>query len=122
MHYNDSLHSNCDFIYNDVVFHSESNDKLKSVADYFENYLSLEYSKFIYNLIEEKIDNYLTNFNGKLLHISNLPRDEDLYQFENLIDLSHITDTHPGLMNHLSDEGNIKQFKIIDGYINVTLS
>ena len=106
VHYNDILHKNSDLIYADIKHHAKENKNLDSIVKYFENYYDDEYAVFVYNLIEEKIDNLLKDYNGIVIHMTHVER-RGLYVFKDMLDLSDFdTKKYRGLINHRSDEGN----------------
>jgi hypothetical protein len=106
VHKGDLLHNNACLIHTDIKYHAESNPELEPIVDYFEKYYDLDYAVFVYNLIEEKIDRMFDSYNGKVIHMTNLPR-TDLYQFDNMLDFSHLQGKkYHGLMNHYNDKAN----------------
>jgi len=106
VHKNDILHSNSDLIHTDIKHHATTRPELQCIVDYIEHYYDLDYAVFVYNLIEEKIDQMLSGYQGKIIHITNISR-EGLYKFNGkMISITNLFNKHPGLINHLSEHGN----------------
>mgnify|MGYP001085387861 FL=1 len=106
VHKDDPLHKNADLIHTDIKYHAKERPELQCIVDYFEQYNDINCSRFIYNLIEEKIDEIFKNYTGAVIHMTNLPRD-GLYKFKDMLDYSHFMGKqHRGLMNHYNDKTN----------------
>lgn len=108
VHFNDPLHKNADLIYTDLKHHADSNPKLNSLLDFFENYYDLDYACFIHNLILKEIDRYLEKYiNLKILHTNNLYFD-NCYQFPNHVYLNFekLFESNRGIYNHFDDKAN----------------
>ena len=106
VHKNDPLHGRSDLIHTDIKHHAKTNSNLQCIVDYIEYYYDLDYAVFVYNLIEEKIDQMLADYQGKIIHITNISR-KGLYKFnEPMTSISDIVNKHPGLINHLDKQGN----------------
>lgn len=113
VHKSDLLHKDADLIHTDIKYHAEFNSDLRVIVDYFEKYYDLEYARFVYNLIEEKIDRILDSFKGKVIHMTNLPRD-GLYKFKNMHDFSFLMGKrYHGTMNHYNQEANEIVFRTV---------
>lgn len=104
LHSQDPLHRGSDLIYSDIKEASTKHKHLKPITEFFENYIDLDYMEFVYQLICEKIDTLLSDFDGKVLHVSHLPWRSD-YQFANFVQLDLIQ-TNRGLLNHYDEIGN----------------
>lgn len=106
VHKNDPLHQNADLIYTDIKAHAEANSELTCIVDFYEKYFDLGYAAFVHNLICEKIDGMFQNYRGKVVHITNLPRD-GLYVFDDMLFFDNLTGKkYKGLMNHYNDRAN----------------
>ena len=117
VHHNDLLHKNSDLIYTDIVEHAKSNKSLSCIVDYYEKYFDLDYAKFVHSMTCEKIQNLLSTFTGKILHITNSSWDE-LHQFDNMINFEWVFRKHHGLINHYTDRGNEIIYDLIVKKIN----
>jgi hypothetical protein len=106
VHKNDLLHRNADLIYTDIQEHAKTRPELECIVEFYTKYFDLDYAAFMHNLICEKIDQHLQKFPGKVIHISNLPRD-GLYIFQDMVFFTELMDKrYKGIMNHYSDEAN----------------
>ena len=106
VHKNDLLHKDACLIYTDIKEHAKSNPELQSIVEFYEQYFDLDYAMFTYNLICEKIDHMFDNYQGRVVHITNLPRD-GLYVFDNMLFFTDLMGKkYKGLMNHYNDEAN----------------
>jgi len=106
IHKDDLLHKNADLIHTDIKHQSQTKPELQCIVDYFEKYYDLDYSRFVYNLIEEKIDGLFNNYTGKVIHMTNLLRD-NCYQFTDMLDCSDlIGKRYHGLINHYNNKAN----------------
>jgi hypothetical protein len=105
IHSASKLHAHSDLLYQDIKHHSQSQKKLLPLVDYFENYFDLEYAEFTHGLICEKIQTLLEPYQHKTLHVSHIGW-KNLYQFKRMIQFENLFETHPGLINHYSDQGN----------------
>jgi hypothetical protein len=101
IHSKDILHSDCDFIYNDIKANEEQHPELGSIVDYFEKYFDQDYAKFVHNLICEKIEKMVDGC--RVIHLINF---EDQYKFKNSMDFTSVFRTNRGLMNHFDEDGN----------------
>jgi hypothetical protein len=107
VHYSDKLHRNSDLIYEDLKEHEKTNKNLSSIIEYYENYFDIDYAIFIHNLICEKINNTVKEFN--VIHIVNIEWDK-LYQFSNMLNFEYLFKSHRGLMNHYDQFGNLEVY------------
>jgi hypothetical protein len=106
VHKNDSLHKDADLIHTDIKYHAKENKDLQVIVDYFEKYYDLDYACFVYNLIEEKIDRLLDEHQGRVIHMTNLPR-PGLYKFKNMLDFTFLMGKrYHGIMNHYNQQAN----------------
>ena len=118
VHSNDTLHKDSSLIYTDLVEHSKNFPELESIVNFYEKYFDLDYAKFIYNLIEEKIDQITAN-HKKVLHTSHIKR-KDLYKFNNFYNFSVLNKKKfAGLANHYNLKGNSHIYKIINEWLTV---
>ena len=117
VHHSDPLHKNSDLIYTDLLEHAKNDASLNSIIDYYEKYFDLDYAKFVHSMTCEKIENLLSNFGGKILHIINFPWN-DLHQFDNMINVEWVFKKHKGHMNHYTDQGNNIIYNLIMENIN----
>ena len=110
IHYQDVLHKNCDFLYEDVRAH-----KLKSVTEHFERYFDLEQAKFVQTLICERIDQETRTF--PVLHIAHIDW-TDLYAFPGMINFGALHQKHSGNANHYNETGNELVYNTLVDHIN----
>jgi hypothetical protein len=101
IHSTDVLHSDCDFIYNDIKANEDQYPELGSIVDYFEKYFDQDYAKFVHSLICEKIEKMVDGC--RVIHLINF---EDQYKFKNSMDFTSVFKTNRGLMNHFDEDGN----------------
>jgi hypothetical protein len=106
IHHGDLLHHSCDLIYEDLTSHAGKSDEIRFFVDFFEKYFDLEHAVYIHGLICRDIESYLTAYNGKVIHIRNIPWD-GFYCFPDMLDNSDVFFSHRGNSNHFSDEGNM---------------
>lgn len=115
LHKNDTLHSACDFIYQDV---KESNDpSLDSVVEYFEKYFDMEYARFVHQLTVDKEISYMQSFSKHTLHLNRFS--ETNLPGKNVINFADLFKKHKGLINHFSVNGNIKMYNDIKNWIQM---
>ena len=106
VHKNDALHKDACLIYTDIKEHAKTNPELQSIVEFYEQYFDLDYAMFTYNLICEKIDRMFDNYQGRVIHITNLPRD-GLYVFDNMLFFTDLMGKkYKGLMNHYNEAAN----------------
>jgi len=101
IHSKDSLHSDCDLIYTDLVESLSTHPELKSIVDYFERYFDTDYAKFVHGLICEKIQSLCDN-----LPVINLINFKEQFDFKNSVSFVQVFEQHRGTMNHFDDAGN----------------
>lgn len=106
IHDGDILHSDCDLMYEDLKSHQNVSQEIKCMVSFFEKYYDLEYAVYVHGLICKDIESYLENFQGKVLHMRNIPWD-GFYCFPDMLDNSDVFLSHRGNSNHFSDEGNM---------------
>jgi ribosomal protein S17E len=113
----DVLHKDADLIYSDIK--DKNNPELSGIIDFFENYFHTEYAKFVHQLIIKEQQKYLNKV--PTLHLS-------YYKFELLDTLTdnlcfrNIFEKNKGLINHMSESGNIKLANQIDQWITKYLN
>lgn len=112
IHSNNLLHQHSDFIYLD----SKSSD-IKCITEYFEKYFWLEHALFVHQCTLEKQLSILKNNN--VLHIT-MHQWDNLVTFEKFINFESVFREHPGLINHLTPEGNKIIFNRIEQVINAS--
>ena len=98
IHGGDPNRSNNDFLLNDVEYHSKLNNEMSLVNSYLKKYYDADYQLDIYNLLVKEImrlkDTINITFHDR--------EDTNLIQSN----FHHIWKTHPGQINHMSDEAN----------------
>lgn len=105
VHKNDPLHKNSDLIHTDIKEHAKDDKSLLPIVEFYEKYFSFEYALFVHSLICEKIDHMFDNYNGKVVHITNIDW-TDCYKFKDMINFEHLFRSHRGLLNHYDKSGN----------------
>lgn len=96
VHHHDTLHNNCDLIYNDVLAHKY--DFISNIAvDFFENIYDMEYASYIHKLIVTDLQKQFP----AALHISFF----DL-NISNVHYFDKEFNQYKGNINHLTNEGN----------------
>ena len=98
IHKDDPTRKNNDFLLNDVEYHSKLNNEMSLVNLYLKKYYDADYQLDIYNLLVKEIINLKDTINITF-HDS---EDTDLIQSN----FHHIWKSHPGQINHMSEEGN----------------
>ena len=98
IHCDDPNRSNNDFLLNDVEHHSKLNKEMSLVNSYLKKYFDADYQLDIYKLLVKEIMRLKDTINITF-HNS---EDTELIQ-SNFHD---IWKTHPGQINHMSEEGN----------------
>lgn len=109
IHYNDSLHKHADLLLSDIDYHSRTikglfNFSLKAAQSYIKYHYDIEYHETTYKLFRNAINQQLPS--DKLIVISNFPTKIQYPNEKNFLDVSKLQKEYPGLMNHLSDQGN----------------
>jgi hypothetical protein len=112
IHKNNALHKNSDFLYADVKEHAKENKSVQCIVDYYENYFDVDYAVFVYNLICDKMNRLLSGYTGKIIHITNFPH-QGLFEFNNMLDLTHVFKKYNGSINHYNSQGNDIVYKQI---------
>jgi hypothetical protein len=109
VHQSDQLHSNSDLLFSDVEYHLKTisgffDRALRSAYNFFVHHYDTNYQEDVYGLIRQEInriigaDNYLV--------INNTLAEPRFVLEQNIVNIVEIQQLHPGLINHLSDEGN----------------
>ena len=111
LHLYDPLHKDSDLIYLDI----KDRPGLEGLASYFENHMDLEFCTYMHTSMCQEIDK-LTEWDD-VLHMSGIYW-HDLYEFPGMIHFEDIMKYHPGLMNHMSDEGNRKVLEKVLAWID----
>lgn len=109
IHTGDLLHNNADLIYNDIDYHVHTlrgyfNRALRSAVGFFVHHNDEEYQETVYMLFRDRINQLIGK--TKCLVISNLPIDKKFCKEKIVLNIRDIQQKYPGLMNHMSDEGN----------------
>lgn len=99
-------HSNCDFIYQDLI-DKLPDSRAQHLVWWFENVFDLDQAKFMHNLLvvnDCKIDNLIPISFFDCTHID---RSIDILNF------FEIWKNHPGVWNHLNDQGHDMVFRTL---------
>lgn len=109
VHHNDLLHKNADLMINDIEFHARSikgwfNSRLRAAYAYMKYHYDIEYHENIYKMLRKEIDLHLSGVNTII--VNNFLCFVDSMVSKSIVDCKDIQKKHPGLMNHLSDQGN----------------
>jgi hypothetical protein len=121
VHWNDPLHRNADLMLADIEYHSRSvsslfNLSLQAARGYIKYHYDHEYQEVTFNLFKQEIEQILKN--NTTIVISNfLNQDLNLFK-KNFLDCSNLQQLHPGVMNHLSEQGNFMLYSAIENKIN----
>jgi hypothetical protein len=113
IHSNDILHSNCDLIYADIEYHSSKirnihNRRLSTAKNWFLWHYDEEYMNDIYTLIRNEIG-VIT----KGINVISMCGFDTTYIDSKCINIKEYKNDYPGLINHLSEEGNKELHKEI---------
>jgi len=101
LHQNSKFHKNCDIILADI---EQYTDEFSTSAKlFFKHIYNEDYYIDIYNLMSKDIDELCNN--TPTLHVFNFER-ENLYQFNNYLNLSWVRQAHSGNINHYNCTGN----------------
>jgi hypothetical protein len=111
LHYNDTLHHNCDFIYADVA--ESANVEVTCVKEYYEKFYNESFYIYVYELIAQDIFSILQNAKIKTLHISFFDYPLRCLDFN----YYKLFKKLPGDTNHLSEMGNKKVFISINQWL-----
>jgi hypothetical protein len=116
VHHDDILHKNSDLCISDIAYHSDLiketfNFPLKSANRFFLDHFDQEYQETIYQLIKQQIHQYLKNIRTIVIHnsISLLDYPDSV----EILDITSIEKSNPGLHNHLDDKGNFQVFNCL---------
>lgn len=122
VHTNNSIHStelhkNCDLLYNDVANKCGLiNKKVRSAKLWFETHYDEDYQWDIYTLFRSKINELLKN--KTYLSISHLPAIKSFFLEKQHLDCSYHWTNNKGIVNHYSQDGNEKLYRIIKDLID----
>lgn len=124
VHYDDVLHHNADLILTDLDYHAHTlngffNRSLQAARLYVNHHYDIQYYQTTYNLFVDSIAQKLPK--NKTILIGNNLNYKKISNSKYLIDCKKIQKTHPGLINHLSNEGNQMLFNLVDDKINKLL-
>ena len=113
VHSTDILHHHCDLIYTDIEHHANLwrnwfNRKLQTAKNYFRYYYSEEYQRYIYSCVRDDIQRQVDTI--PTIHINNFPSTQ---HYSKTLDFVALRQEHPGLINHLSAQGNCLVYKEI---------
>jgi hypothetical protein len=108
------LHQNCDLIYADLLASDSNNPVVNTAIDYFQSIYDSEYYTDLYKMMLSTIQ--IQTVPHKTLHLSFFDNGI-VYPFQHYINLKSIFDQYPGPINHLSDQGNMKVFDILQTWI-----
>ena len=98
IHNKNSERPNNDFMWSDIQYHSQYDDEMKVVEQYWKRYYDQQYQIDLYNLILDKLLSLKNT-----IHIS-FHDPDDTVRIPN--NFNHIWKKYPGDVNHLSVEGN----------------
>ena len=107
-HCHDVLHKDCDFIYKDVKSCEKLYPELQVISSYFEKYFDLDYAKFVFDLIVQKIHN-LVRSHPKYYHLTFDVDDLPIENTTSIVNLRSESVNHAMItlgMNHMSQQGN----------------
>jgi len=113
VHYKDVLHKDSDLLYSDIKYHSEENNNLLSIVDFFENYFDSDAFITFHTLLCEKIQLLTKSYNT--LHLAHIDW-QGLYKFENFLEFNSLWQSNRGLINHYDAKGNQTIAEIIQGW------
>jgi len=100
IHLDDVLHKNCDLLANDIEYFynkDSKNESLRTARNYFKYHFDEEYYDTIHKILVNECDKIIGH--KKHIQVSDLKCITEDWQA--------ITQKHKGLINHLSEEGNI---------------
>ena len=100
VHFDDVLHKNCDLLANDIEYFykkDSSNESLRTARNYFKYHFDTEYYDTMYKILLNECDKIIGH--KKHIQLRNLN-----YGLQNWSD---IISKNPGVINHLSEKGNI---------------
>ena len=116
VHHSSLLHSNCDFIYSDVVENVSKDYDLKVVKKYFELYFSQDYAIFTHNLICKEITSILANYS--VIHITFFDY-KNLFEFDRFHSFYDVFLNYKGSVNHLNEKGNLMVFESLNKQLEI---
>ena len=115
VHSNDLLHKNSDLIYSDIKDHSQTDNKLLSIVDFFENYFDFESAIFNHTLICKEIELITSSYNT--IHVISIDWN-NLYLFDNMLNFEYLFKSNRGLINHYDEKGNQLIYKTIKNMVD----
>lgn len=118
VHSKDSLHHSSDLIYSDINYHAKKisgwlDAKLQSARAYFLYHYSEEYQNYVYEKIRNDID--IMSEKMPVIHVNNFAH---TYHYHHDLDFVDTNRLYPGLINHLSPQGNWLVYQEILKFIN----
>lgn len=118
VHYGDKLHHYADLMYGDIEYHRNNwtlsnffNTSLKTAFNFFQFHFDEGYQETVYRLLRQEINRIIGSV--PCIVVSNLNVDPTYVTETDVINLIDIQQKHPGLMNHLSPQGNELAFNKI---------
>ncbi len=112
----DNIHGDCDLLYSDVKYLAKTNKDYQSVLTYFEQFFSIEYAEFSYELLVNEIVRELGQC--PVLHLTH---QRSKLPFP-VTDFSKTYKKYPGVINHYNDKGNQMVFEQIVKLIDFKLA
>jgi hypothetical protein len=109
IHCGDPLHDQSDLISGDVAFHASRvrnwlTPGIQSANAYFKHHFDIEYHETIYKLLRKTVEDSVVD--AKKIVIDNFRFNFKIEKSRDCMDLCDIRDQHPGILNHLSSQGN----------------
>jgi hypothetical protein len=109
IHQGDELHANSDLLFADIEYHLKTfvgffDRALRSAYNFFVHHYDTNYQEDVYMLIRAEINRLIGKKN--CLIIRNTLAEPKFVLEKNIVDIVKIQRLHPGLINHLSTEGN----------------
>lgn len=115
------LHLNADLIFSDVEWHlaqDSTNTILQTAKNYFDQIYDQRYYEDVYTLIQNKIENLLSD--NKRLHLTPLYTANNK-QLVNVINLNKLFNIEAGGANHYSTSDNNKIYNLIKEWVQVNV-
>jgi len=120
VHHSDVLHEHADLILSDINYHSQMlkslfNPSLRAAQAFIHYHYDSEYHETVFNLFKEKINKKLPK--KKTIVIDYFSDTDNVKKKQHLLNFKELQKTHPGLINHLSHNGNKLVFQQIVNYL-----
>jgi len=120
VHHNDKLHHSADLMLADIEYHytrwwkrlNPFNTALRTARNFFFYHFDEHYQIDIYSLLRKEI-NRLIDTVPCVVIVSTPNIDPQLITEDHVVNLVEIHQRHPGLINHLSTQGNALAFDIV---------